>query len=78
MPASRVCLCRRYVSDMLAWVHQAIAQEKDLFEQVFGSGPVDEAAAAAPSSPTGAEAEQSVDIGQLLDKVRAVSWVLVH
>jgi hypothetical protein len=27
--------CRRYAGDMLAWVHQAIANEKELLASLF-------------------------------------------
>lgn len=55
---------------MLAWVHQAMAQEKDLFEQLFGTPEHSDAAEnAAATTPSAADAEEGVNISDLLDKV---------
>lgn len=54
---------RRYVSDMFAWVHQAVASEKELLVLLFGNTPE-------PGSPkSNAELAQLPQVAVLLDKV---------
>ena len=68
----------RYLGDMLAWVHQSLASERDLFVALFGSdgaSPADAASsrgAGRPSDTPEIEAEDGEglpDTAALLDRV---------
>lgn len=75
---------RRYVSDMLAWVHTSLASEREFLVSLFGEeegegGPAESDPAAAPATPPAAAAADSSKHGgggdgapslaQLLDSV---------
>jgi hypothetical protein len=66
-------LCRRYVGDMLAWVHQAIANEKELFTSLFAPSPPSQLEASMGPSLQIMQADpvDSVQVTSLLDKVCA-------
>ena len=85
-PQQSASFHRRYVNDMLAWVHQALADERDLLLSLFAPAALDTAAAAvAPGSATAAAGmpdaaaeprdpeHEGIDVGSLLDKARVCS-----
>jgi hypothetical protein len=62
-------LCRRYVGDMLGWVHQAIANEKELLESLFGEFEESRTLTAAVSTAEVPEDAEPVEVPTLMDKV---------
>ena len=58
----------RYVSDMLAWLHQAMASERELLEGLMGKAAA--TTRAVPESPGAAvDGATEIDLGTALDKV---------
>ena len=64
-------MCRRYVGDMLAWVHQAVASENELLGALIAS---DSASNDAPApADTAASGLGIISTPELLDKVHSLS-----
>ena len=60
---------------MLAWVHQAIANERELLESLFGDPPPASPGAGAAAEAARAEAladGEAVEVSELLDKVSSL------
>jgi hypothetical protein len=62
-------LCRRYVGDILGWVHQAIANEKELLESLFGESEGTRTLSAEVSTAEVPQDAEPVEVPALMDKV---------